>query len=71
MANHLSQPLCFPVIQITNVKPMATLRPEYAGPDVPVEAVSFYLTNEVDTFMFDRPYYREDRDKNNEFKVGG
>ncbi|XP_059179495.1 dedicator of cytokinesis protein 3-like [Physella acuta] len=55
-------------IQLVNVKPVPSERPEFQGKEVPVEISSFYNTNEVDTFQFDRPYHRDDKDKNNEFK---
>ncbi|XP_012934627.1 dedicator of cytokinesis protein 4 [Aplysia californica] len=55
-------------IQIVSVKPVPQERPEYVGKEVPSEISSFYQTNEVDTFQFDRPYHRENKDKNNEFK---
>ena len=61
--------MCSPDIQIVNVKPVPGSRSEFANREVPPEISAFYLTNEVDTFKFDRPYYRGDKDKNNEFKV--
>lgn len=59
----------YPVIQIVSVKPVPSERPEFVDKKVPGEISSFYQTNEVDTFQFDRPYHRADKDKNNEFKV--
>lgn len=56
-------------IQIVSVKQVASERPEFMGKDVPSEITSFYSNNEIDTFQFDRPYHREGKDKNNEFKV--
>ncbi|RUS82675.1 hypothetical protein EGW08_009578, partial [Elysia chlorotica] len=55
-------------IQIVSVRPVPKDRSEFIGREVPFEISQFYLTNEVDTFMFDRPYYRGVIDKNNEFK---
>lgn len=55
-------------IQLVSVKPVPSERPEFVGKEVPCEISSFYNTNEVDTFQFDRPYHRDDKDKNNEFK---
>ncbi|GFR72705.1 dedicator of cytokinesis protein 3-like [Elysia marginata] len=55
-------------IQIVSVKPVPRERSEFLGRDVPSEIAAFYQTNEVDTFKFDRPYHRDDKDKNNEFK---
>lgn len=55
-------------IQIVSVKPVPKDRSEFVGRDVPSEIAAFYQTNEVDTFKFDRPYHRDDKDKNNEFK---
>ncbi|BFZ10880.1 hypothetical protein BsWGS_13919 [Bradybaena similaris] len=56
-------------IQIVSVKQVASERPEFIGKDVPSEITSFYSNNEIDTFEFDRPYHREGKDKNNEFKT--
>ena len=58
-------------IQIVSVKPVSRERSEFIGREVPTEIAAFYQTNEVDTFMFDRPYHRGVMDKNNEFKVSG
>ncbi|KAK3780750.1 hypothetical protein RRG08_001856 [Elysia crispata] len=55
-------------IQIVSVKPVSRERSEFIGREVPTEIAAFYQTNEVDTFMFDRPYHRGVMDKNNEFK---
>lgn len=56
-------------IQISCVKPVENKRAELDNPSVPREIKFFYQVNEVDTFLFDRPYHRGERDKNNEFKV--
>ncbi|CAG5118885.1 unnamed protein product, partial [Candidula unifasciata] len=56
-------------IQIVSVKPIPAERPEFVGKEVPSEISCFYNTNEVDTFQFDRPYHREGKDPNNEFKT--
>lgn len=56
-------------IQIVSVKPVPSERPEFTGKEVPSEVSCFYNTNEVDTFQFDRPYHRDGKDQNNEFKV--
>ncbi|KAH9508035.1 Dedicator of cytokinesis protein 4 [Bulinus truncatus] len=55
-------------VQLVSVKPIPSERQEFLGKEVPNEISSFYNTNEVDTFQFDRPYHRNDKDKNNEFK---
>ncbi|CAE1274916.1 DOCK3 [Acanthosepion pharaonis] len=56
-------------IQISCVKPVENQRVELDNSNVPREIKFFYQVNEVDTFLFDRPYHRGDRDKNNEFKT--
>lgn len=56
-------------IQISCVKPVENKRAELDNPSVPREIKFFYQVNEVDTFLFDRPYHRGERDKNNEFKT--
>ncbi|XP_041348666.1 dedicator of cytokinesis protein 3-like isoform X2 [Gigantopelta aegis] len=56
-------------IQLCSVKPIPSPRPEFAGLDVPAEIRSFYEYNEVDTFQFDRPYSKGERDRNNDFKT--
>ncbi|CAL1526646.1 unnamed protein product [Lymnaea stagnalis] len=53
---------------LVSVKPVPSDRPEFVGKEVPSEVSAFYNTNEVDTFQFDRPHHRDDKDKNNEFK---
>lgn len=44
-------------------------RPEFRNKDVSLEIQNFYKCNEVDTFQFDRPYYRGKKDPENESKV--
>lgn len=44
-------------------------RPEFYGKDIPLEIRNFYMSNEVDTFQFDRPYHQGVKDPNNESKV--
>ncbi|BFZ08853.1 hypothetical protein BsWGS_11892 [Bradybaena similaris] len=56
-------------IQIVSVKPVPAERAEFVGKEVPTEISCFYNTNEVDTFQFDRPYHRDGKDPNNEFKT--
>ncbi|ESO90448.1 hypothetical protein LOTGIDRAFT_123182, partial [Lottia gigantea] len=63
------RPSTFAYIQICIVKPIADPRPEFKGANVPSEISNFYNVNEVDTFQFDRPYHKGEKDKNNEFKT--
>ncbi|XP_014772011.1 dedicator of cytokinesis protein 3 isoform X2 [Octopus bimaculoides] len=56
-------------IQISCVKPFKVDQGELSNPSIPREVKSFYQVNEVDTFLYDRPYHRGEKDKNNEFKT--
>ncbi|XP_021369195.1 dedicator of cytokinesis protein 4-like isoform X3 [Mizuhopecten yessoensis] len=57
------------IIQICGVKPVAEERPEFRNrPDAAKEIKQFYNANDVDTFQFDKSFYRGEMDKNNEFK---
>ncbi|KAL5015298.1 hypothetical protein ScPMuIL_009568 [Solemya velum] len=56
-------------IQICSVKPMSQARPDLQRPNVPFQIRSFYEVNEVNTFQFDRPYHKGQKDKNCEFKT--
>ena len=51
------------------MKPIPNQRSEFHGRDVPTEIRNFYNVNEVNTFQFDRPYHREEKDPDNESKV--
>lgn len=55
-------------IQIFSVKPVPALRKEFEGQNVPDKIVAYYLTNDVNTFTFDRPIHKGPQDKENEFK---
>ncbi|XP_028157051.1 dedicator of cytokinesis protein 3-like [Ostrinia furnacalis] len=54
-------------IQICNVKPVAKRRTWPNG--APDQLKRFYGTNDVDTFLCDRPLHKPPIDKDNEFKV--
>ncbi|XP_033744691.1 dedicator of cytokinesis protein 4-like isoform X3 [Pecten maximus] len=57
------------IIQICGVKPVAEERPEFRNcPNAATEIKQFYNVNDVDTFQFDKSFYRGEKDKNNEFK---
>ncbi|XP_052779657.1 dedicator of cytokinesis protein 4-like isoform X2 [Mya arenaria] len=56
-------------IQICSLKPVPGQRTEFLGKNVPQEIRNFYTSNEVDTFQFDRPYHRGEKDKINESKT--
>lgn len=56
-------------IQIVTVKPIATLPPELeAKQEINDKVCTYYLTNKVDTFLYDRPLVKDPVDKENEFK---
>jgi dedicator of cytokinesis protein 3 len=55
-------------LQICNVKPVPEPRPEFEGRDVPDKILAYYLTNDVRTFIFDRPIHKGPADPENEFK---
>lgn len=55
-------------IQISCVKPFKADQ-DLGNPSIPREVKLFYQVNEVDTFLYDRPYHRAEKDKNNEFKT--
>lgn len=55
-------------LQICSVKPVPEPRPEFEGRDVPDKILAYYLTNDVRTFIFDRPIHKGPADPENEFK---
>lgn len=55
-------------IQICSVRPIAEPRSEFEGQTVPDEIASYYLTNNVRSFIYDRPIHKGPVDKVNEFK---
>lgn len=55
-------------LQICSVKPVPEPRPEFEGKDVPDKILAYYLTNDVRTFIFDRPIHKGPADPENEFK---
>ncbi|GAB1608686.1 dedicator of cytokinesis protein 4 isoform X7 [Argonauta hians] len=55
-------------IQISSVKPFKADQGEMVNHTIPREVKSFYQVNEIDTFLYDRPYHRGEKDKTNEFK---
>jgi hypothetical protein len=57
----------FADIQICNVKPVCGRAVWPMG--APEAARRFYATNQVDTFLCDRPLHKPPIDKDNEFKV--
>ncbi|RWS11389.1 dedicator of cytokinesis protein 3-like isoform X2, partial [Dinothrombium tinctorium] len=55
-------------IQVCSVRPVPDLRPQFHGHEVPEKVLSYYLVNDVKTFVFDRPVHKGIVDKDNEFK---
>ena len=57
-------------IEVRLVVPLPEEKELFQGQQVPEKIKSFYNTNEVSSFKFDRPFNRGTKDKENEFKVG-
>lgn len=55
-------------IQICSVRPFAEPRAEFEGIDVPDKILKYYQSNDVRTFIYDRPIHKGPVDKENEFK---
>ena len=57
-------------LQICSVRPVPDkTNPLFEAPGVPEQVIQFHRTNLVDTFQFDRPFHRGEKNKENEFKV--
>ncbi len=68
-------------VQICCIKPVSSLNNKTAnntetttespmeGYEMPERIKKFYAVNNVDEFQYDRPFYKGQKDKDNEFKV--
>ncbi|XP_072025453.1 dedicator of cytokinesis protein 3-like [Amphiura filiformis] len=56
-------------IEVRLVLPLPDEKELFKGQQVPEKIKSFYTTNEVTSFKFDRPFNRGTKDKENEFKT--
>lgn len=56
-------------LQICVVTPLPVIDARFMVWNVPDPVRSFYRTNNVDEFYFDRPFHQGAKDANNDFKV--
>ena len=55
-------------MQVVSVRPVQEPRSDFEGREIPDKVLTYYLTNNVRTFVSDRPLHKGQVDRQNEFK---
>eukprot|EP00057_Strongylocentrotus_purpuratus_P006618 XP_011661092.1 PREDICTED: dedicator of cytokinesis protein 1 isoform X2 [Strongylocentrotus purpuratus] len=57
------------ILQIVPVQPKRDNKKEFRGKNISEQILSYYSVNEVQKFTYSRPFHKEQKDRENEFKT--
>ncbi|XP_071494855.1 dedicator of cytokinesis protein 1-like [Diadema antillarum] len=57
------------ILQIVPVQPKRDNKKEFRGKNISEQILSYYSVNEVQKFTYSRPFHKEQKDRDNEFKT--